>query len=223
MKAIKKSIQILTRAIVILIGLYAIEVALFPKKVINIKTNQETFEVLDVHFKLRANKLAIGRNKESNGWYVSENEPQKIDKKILDKEVFLQIDENEFTLVEDKFIANKLYLVNNSSKEICLPAQDSRLNLKMQAKNIFGSWSDIEYIPNSWCGNSYHEICIEHGELWEFPSLQFKGRHKTKFRYKLEYGENELISNEIEGYVNNGQFINKQKYFPIDLTDPYNE
>jgi len=206
MKAIKKSIQILTRAIVILIVLYAMEVALFPKKVINIKTNQETFEVLDVHFKLRANKLAIGRNKESNGWYVSENEPQKIDKKILDKEVFLQIDENEFTLVEDKFIANKLYLVNNSSKEICLPAQDS-----------------IEYIPNSWCGNSYHEICIEHGELWEFPSLQFKGRHKTKFRYKLEYGENELISNEIEGYVNNGQFINKQKYFPIDLTDPYNE
>lgn len=223
MIALKKVLNILITLIVAAIGLYVIELVFFPKKVVELKTNQETFEVLEVSYKLRANKLAIGKNKESSGWYVSENGPQNIEDKFSDKELFLKIYENEFTLVEDKFIANKLYLVNNSNERICFPAQDSRLYLKMQAKNVFGSWNDIEYIPNSWCGNSYHEICLEKGEFWEFPSLQFKGRHKTKFRYKLEMDENDLFSNEIDGYVNNGQFINKQKYFPTNLMDPYNE
>lgn len=137
--------------------------------------------------------------------------------------LFLQIDEKEIILIQDKFIANKLYLVNNTDENICFPAQDSRLYLKMQAKNIIGHWQDIEYIPNSWCGNSYHEMCIDKETFWEFPSLQFKGRHKTKFRYKLEHGEKEIFSNEVEGYVNNGQFLNKQKYIPINILDPYNE
>ena len=70
---------------------------------------------------------------------------------------------------------------------------------KNASKKLFGIWSDIEYIPNSWCGNSYHEICIDKGEFWEFPSLQFKGRHKTKFRYKLIRGDKDLFSNEIDG------------------------
>lgn len=223
MKALRKIMKILTILIAIPIGLYAIELAFFPKRVIEFRTNQVDYEVLDVNYKLRASKLAVGKNRESNGWYVSENESQRIGDKFSKKELFLKIDETEFTLVEDKFIANKLYLVNNSNEKICLPAQDSRLYLKMQAENVLGIWSDIEYIPNSWCGNSYHEICIDKGEFWEFPSLQFKGRHKTKFRYKLEMDGNNLFSNEIDGYVNNGQFINMQKYFPMNLMNPYNE
>lgn len=223
MKSVKKIIKTLIVLIAIPIGLYAIELAFFPKKAIKFQSNQEEFEILDVNYKLRANKLATGKDKESNGWYVSENESIEIEDKFSDKGFFLKIDKEEFTLVNNKFIANKLFLVNNSDETICLPAQDSRLYLKMQAKNVFGIWSDIEYVPNSWCGNSYHEICLEKGEYWEFPSLQFKGRHKTKFRYKLENGEEDLFSNEIEGYVNNGQFINKQKYYSTNLMDPYNE
>jgi len=205
---------------------YAIELVAFPKKAIDFSLNQEKYgntEVLDVNYKLRANKYATGKNEDLGGWYVSKNTPQKVEGEFTDKKLFLKLDENQHTLVEDKFIANKLFLVNNSDESVCFPAQDSRLYIKMQAKTIFGTWSDIDYIPNSWCGNSYHEVCLDKGEYWEFPSLQFKGRHKTKFRYKLENGEDHVFSNEINGFVNNGQFINKQEYFPTSLMDPYNE
>lgn len=215
MKIFKRLISILIILMGVSVVLYAIELAFFPKVTPEFETSHQAFQVLDVNYKLRANKLAVGKDKRSGGWYVSDNEAQKIDNEFSERAFFLSLSEKELTLVEDTFIANKLYLVNNTDTSICLPAQDSRLYLKMQAKNMLGVWSDIEYIPNSWCGNSYHEICIDKGEFWVFPSLQFKGRHKTKFRYKLENGEHDLYSNEIEGYVNNGQFINKQSIFQV--------
>jgi hypothetical protein len=225
MKALRKIIKILIITISVSIGLYAIELFFISKKDITseLVISYDDFNVTDVNYQLSASKFAIGNIEESQGWYVSDNRPKKNNGKFSRKGLFLNINEKEFTKIKDKFIANKLYLVNNSDEEICFFAQDSRLYLKMQAKNILGFWDDIEYIPGSWCGSSYHEVCLEKGAYWEFPSLQFKGRYKTKYRYKLENGENDLYSNEIDGYVNNGQFLNKQKYFPTNLMNPYDE
>ena len=58
----------------------------FQKQYLIFHTNQEDYEVLDVNYKLRASKLAVGKNKESNGWYVSETESQSIDDKFSKKE-----------------------------------------------------------------------------------------------------------------------------------------
>lgn len=47
-----------------------------------------------------------------------------------------------------------MYVVNNTTNKITFNAQDSRLYMKMQAKDSAGEWKDIEYLPSSWCGNS---------------------------------------------------------------------
>lgn len=76
MVIVKTILKILLILIGTCIGLYAIEVAFFPKKVMEYQLIQKEFEdaaFLDINYKLRANKYAIGKNKESNGWFVSSN------------------------------------------------------------------------------------------------------------------------------------------------------
>lgn len=217
----KKVLKILFTIAILLLSFIVIELVFLNKKNINIEASLSGFEVLDVNYKVRANKLAADGDVESNGWYASKNIPQEGASKHIGDSLFLKLDEDEFTLIENRYVANKLYLVNNSDSSKCFHAQDSRLNIVMQAKNIFGFWQDIETLPDSWCGNSYHEICLEKGMFWEFESLQFKGRHRTKLRYVLMNDMHELISNEINGYVNTGQFFEFLRYTPSSLMDPY--
>ena len=216
-KVIKIVGNILKVLIVISITFYLVEIVFFPKKAIEVKMDQERTQFLDVNYKLVASKRAAEKDSESNGWYVSDNEAQQNEGRFSREGIFLRIDTEEDTLVDGTFIADRLYLVNNSEEKLCLPAQDSRLYLTMQAKNILGAWNDIEYLPNSWCGNSYHEVCLSNGEFWEFASLQFRGRYRTKYRYRLDGLESSLFSNEVEGYINSGQFVVKQEYLPLGV------
>jgi hypothetical protein len=181
----------------------------------------ENSVLLNVDFKLRASKLAIGKNKESGGWYVNDNEAKPIKSKFTKEGTYLLIDEQAYTQILDTFLANRLYLVNNSEEKNCFTAQDSRLDIVMQAKNYLGIWRDIEYLPQSWCGNSFHEICLNKNQFWEFPSPIFEGKYKTKLRYKLTTPSKTILSNEIGGYINPGQFRNKLPYTPKSLMDPY--
>ncbi len=177
MKGIKGVYKILLITIGIAVGLYVVELAFFPKKSIQYELNEAAFkdaEFLDVHYQLFANKHASGKVIESDGWYVSKNKSKKIDGKFSRKGLFLQINEQELTLVNNKYIANKLYLVNNTDDDICFPSQDNRLYLTMQAKNAFGVWKDIEHMPNSSCGNSYYDICIGKKSFGNFPVCNLK-------------------------------------------------
>jgi len=44
----------------------------------------------------------------------------------------------------------KLLLVNNTSDNVVLQAQDSRLYMNLQALDKNNEWRDIEYLPSSW-------------------------------------------------------------------------
>lgn len=124
----------------------------------------------------------------------------------------------------------KLY-VSNTSKDTCyFDAQDSRLYLKIQAKDKHGNWRDIEYLPSSWCGNSYHSLFLPPEYYWEFVIPKYTGEFKTKLRaellYKRDHKQEEsevLYSNEFEGSINPGQFWRKNQYYPLGLMDPYND
>lgn len=129
-----------------------------------------------------------------------------------------------------------VYISNSTNREIEFKAQDSRLYMKVQALNSKGEWKDIEYLPSSWCGNSYHTLTLEPKYFWKFFTPVYDGELKTKLRIELKYvdpadksedrrSKKEIIvySNEYDGNINPGQFWNKRQYYPSGIMDPYND
>jgi hypothetical protein len=127
-----------------------------------------------------------------------------------------------------------VFVANNSKKALNFKAQDSRLYMKVQALNKNNEWKDIEYLSNSWCGNSYHILTLEPKYFWSFVTPVYKGDFKTKLRIELKYidpkdttesnrlkKEITIYSNEFEGSINPGQFWRKQDYSPSSIMDPY--
>lgn len=141
------------------------------------------------------------------------------------------IDPEKKTRWAGEFDGMKLWVANTLTDTIYFDAQDSRLYLKLQAKDRNGNWKDIEYIPNSWCGNSYHTLFLAPNEYWEFSTPVFQGEYKTRLRAQLYYKMDKsnqadqvvAYSNEIDGFVNPGQFWNKREYLPGGIMDPYRE
>lgn len=123
----------------------------------------------------------------------------------------------------------RLYIINTAPDSIFFEAQDSRLSMNMQAKDKDGNWKDIEYLPGSWCGNSYHTLFLAPGEYWRFSTPIYTGALKTELRAKLVYKENSdshgnekvIYSNVVRGGVNPGQFWHKPLYQPGGIMDPY--
>lgn len=167
----------------------------------------------------------------SGGWALSSNTPKKIKGSVFPA---IQPEITIDTTVVDTFAA-KYYgytlLVSNSTRDtIQFHAQDSRLYVKLQAQDSKGEWKDIEYLPNSWCGNSYHTIDLEPGAYWRFTIPNYQGEIKTRIRAELKYidrydrkNDRTVYSNIINGSVNPAQFWNKRRYSPENFMDPYFE
>ena len=114
--------------------------------------------------------------------------------------------------------------------------------MKTQALDPKGVWRDIEYLPNSWCGNSYHQVVLPENHYWTFVTPVYEGCYYTKLRIELssidpskhkgskarrEFGtikeELVLYSNEFEGSINPAQFWRRPEYQSGGIMDPYNE
>ncbi|HYC87083.1 MAG TPA: WG repeat-containing protein [Chryseosolibacter sp.] len=137
----------------------------------------------------------------------------------------------------------RVEVANTTSDTIHFNAQDNRLYMKVEAKDLQGKWSDIEYLPSSWCGNSYHTVSLPEGRYWTFVTPVYQGAIQTKLRISLRYvdpselipraaegrmsyrGKKELVvySNEFNGSVNPAQFWRRPEYYPSGIMDPYNE
>lgn len=165
------------------------------------------------------------------GWGGSDNQSKPITSETnkFPKQLQIFVDQNKKSKWEG-YKGMKLYVANASTDTLFFDAQDSRLYLKIQAQNRNGEWKDIEYLPSSWCGNSYHTLFLAPKESWEFTTPIYHGEFKTKFRAQLLYKKTKdqekddiIYSNEFEGYINPGQFWNKRDYYPSGLMDPYND
>ena len=100
--------------------------------------------------------------------------------------------------------------------------------MKMQALDKDNNWRDIEYLPDSWCGNSYHLLTLEPGAYWKFVIPNFDGEMRTKLRIQPQYIDRTdpkkdrlLYSNIIDGEINPAQLWNKRPYYPQGIMDPY--
>lgn len=167
----------------------------------------------------------------TGGWGRSENIPVRIKDSSLPKgNLLLVADTSKHVAIHNSYKALNLYVCNNTSDTLQFNAQDSRLYLKLQALNQSGEWVDIEYLPSSWCGNSYHVLKLEPGYQWNFVFPDYRGSIKTRIRARLAYihkndrhNEKLIYSNEFSGSVNPAQFWNKERYTARNIMDPYFE
>ncbi len=108
----------------------------------------------------------------------------------------------------------RLLLVNGTEATVAFNACDSRLYIVQEAKDESGKWKAIEYLPGSWCGNSYHRALLASGEYWAFPVPRYDGAFPTQLRFRLtsDAGKTLLVSNEFKGKINPVQFSVKQPY-----------
>ncbi|WP_375561437.1 hypothetical protein ACE193_02465 [Bernardetia sp. OM2101] len=185
-------------------------------------------QCLDVNFKLRGYFYAGSSIEDSTafgGFYKDENIPKKLDfiKKIFEEDklqIIVCLDST--TNFTDKISGFKIFVVNKTDSISELVAQDSRLYLKRQVfyKN---KWQDIEYIPSSWCGNSYHSVFIKPNQYWEFVAPCVEGKIKATCRFELFInGKIVIYSNEFEGSFNKAQLKKLQGHTSQGLMDSYN-
>lgn len=164
-----------------------------------------------------------------NGWADSDNIPVRItDPGVSKGALQVMADTRNHIPYAGKFKGFKLSVYNTSGDTAAFRAQDSRLDLRLQAMNKKGEWADIEYLPGSTCGNSYHTLKLEPGAQWNFVVPDYQGSFKTRIRARLAVinktdpaKELILYSNEFKGSVNPGQFTDKKQYQSSGLMDPY--
>ncbi|MFB9080018.1 hypothetical protein ACFFLS_09005 [Flavobacterium procerum] len=183
---------------------------------------------LNIDFMLRGHiyaKSSIIDTTALGGFGGSDNFPKKINESLnlSYSGLILKIDTTQTTSINNKYIGYKLYIANKTDSIVRLEASDSRLSV---IPEIFykGEWKPIEYLPSSWCGNSYHDVYLKQNEYWEFDIPKFTGKIKAKLRYKLILGkDNYIYSNEILTSINKGQLKNKEGHKPNGIMDPYND
>ncbi len=118
----------------------------------------------------------------------------------------------------------RLLLVNRTGSETNLASCDMRLSIIQEALQGEGVWRPVEYLPASWCGNSYYSVTLPAGHYWEFAAPRYTGTIKVPLRFVLQIkGESPVTSQVFEGSVNPEQFTVKQGHSASNLMDPYDE
>ncbi len=122
----------------------------------------------------------------------------------------------------------RVIVANNSADDLVFAAQDSRLDIVHEAIDGAGAWKPIEYLPHSWCGNSYHQLTLPAHTYWEFVAPRYDGDVDTKLRIAVTVGASDhqrvVYSNEFLGRIDAAQLGGaKQGHRPANIMDPYDE
>ena len=176
--------------------------------------------------------------KDLGGFGRSDNEPQPVSKKnnFPENKLSVIVRPDFKDTIFNTYQGIAVFVANTSKYKIDFNAQDSRLYMKVQALDQKGHWQDIEYLPSSWCGNSYHILTLDSKRFWSFLTPVYEGDFKTKLRIELNYIDPEdksenrwdkkeitIYSNEYEGSINPGQLWRKGEYRNGGIMDPYND
>ncbi|HZG00073.1 MAG TPA: hypothetical protein VEY71_03680 [Chitinophagales bacterium] len=183
---------------------------------------------LNVDFMVRGYVYAATAVEDSQalgGFGRSGNPPKQLGTTSSAKKdgIYLFVDTTKHAVFAEKYNGYKLFLVNGSNDVVQLPASDSRLSVVAEAF-INSKWQPVEYLPRSWCGNSYHRVYLKPDQYWEFDIPRYSGKIKTQLRYKLTLDtDKHLYSNVFSGSVNKNQLFQKQGHNATSILDPYDE
>lgn len=158
------------------------------------------------------------------GYGGSDNLPKPLKSAPASPELYLEIADTPDVVFAKKYSGVLVRLVNGGKKTAVIPASDSRLSLVQEAQDTDGTWKEIEYLPSSWCGNSYHSVYLEPKNYWEFTTPKYSGPQKTKLRFKLTLEKGRMIySSAYEGGIHPEQFTEKQGHTSTNIMDPYSQ
>lgn len=135
-------------------------------------------------------------------------------------------DPNRRTRLTDGGAAFIVWITNETDESVWFDASDSRLFVVREALHWNGEWTAVEYVPRSWCGNSYHRVELPARTLWEFAAPVYDGALMVSMRFVLSIhkrGSEPIYSNVFRGRVTLDQFEKKARYSPRGIMDPYFE
>jgi hypothetical protein len=126
-----------------------------------------------------------------------------------------------------RFDGFRVIVANTTSSGLVFEAQDSRLAIVHEAIDESGKWAPIEYLPQSWCGNSYHQLTLPAHSYWEFTAPHYDGEFTTRLRIRVAVRDDDherlVYSNEFAGSIHKTQFTTKQGHHATNVMDPYDE
>jgi len=185
-----------------------------------------SLQPLNVKFKVRGYFLAASTRSEIAGldreFAKTIAVPRRVDRDFPAGRLTLLALPREATAF-GRYKGLRVILANTTRTKGDFEAQDGRINIYREALDADGRWKPIEYLPNSWCGNSYHRTYLQPDHYWSFAAPQYEGTVRTRMRFVLEQQGLKLVSNEFEGTVNREQFVKLQGHEPTNLMDPYND
>ncbi|MFB6456253.1 WG repeat-containing protein [Chitinophaga sp. Hz27] len=117
----------------------------------------------------------------------------------------------------------QVWLANTTDTLTTFHVQDGRLYMVVQAYQD-NEWTDIEYLPSSWCGNSYGTEELKPQKYWSLVCPQYTGAIKTNLRIRLSSGDEHgftVYSNVFKGSINPGQLWRTTRYVSSNIMDPY--
>ncbi len=94
-----------------------------------------------------------------------------------------------------------VYLVNRTSADIVLQAQDGDIYLKLEHRDDDGDWIRAQPHAYSWCGNSYFEWTLESGHYALLQGYQPRNGVVKEIRFRLYSQDVEITSNPGTGLV----------------------
>ncbi len=163
------------------------------------------------------------------GWGGSDNAATRFTPPAAAPSLQILVDTLNIVPLDSLYEGRKVTVRNNGSDTLFFAARDSRLCMKTQAMRS-DSFADIEYLPSSWCGNSYHTLFLAPGEQWHFVMPKYDGPEPTRLRLELAYGSTAqedgkklAYSHTFPGAVHRKQFSEKRDYHPRGMMDPYND
>ena len=182
-------------------------------------------ERADIQFMLRGYffaRSAIPDREAPGGFGRSGHEPKRLRQDLSKGRLHLIARPDRKVAFGGRYEGFQVILANTTGRTVRLDASDSRLAIVREARDPDGRWRPIEYLPSSWCGNSYHRVFLPRNHYWSFTAPRYSGSTETTMRFVLEddyFGR--VTSNEFPGTVNPEQFSVKQGHTPNGLMDPY--
>lgn len=187
--------------------------------------NAASLPAVDIPYMLRGYFLAGSEadRKAAGGYGVSLNAPRRIDHAVPRNALTLTAYPDEALPFGKKYRGLRVVLANTTAEQAAFTASDSRLSLYREAVDRDGQWKKVEYLPQSWCGNSYHRVFLPAGRQWSFAAPVYQGSFPTRMRFVLLLDDDKVLySNEFPGSVNPQQFTVEQGHEPTNIMDPYN-
>lgn len=203
-----------------------------PPPVANAAAASEPANPVRVAYKVRGYFFASSKADEGLGGHsIANNAPRPNGPSERGTGLYAQVILDEGKTLDSGHDAIRVLIVNNSGAPAQFEASDARLYVVQEARLVDGTWAPIEYLPASWCGNSYHTLTLPTKTHWEFLAPRYGGSWATKLRVKvsLENTSREpaglvpavFYSNEFAGSIDPAQFTVEQGHAATGIMDPY--